>query len=99
MACFLFFTSRQVPKMTDETIPSVKLFSKENFNVDVTQLVINIYPSPEGGYFGYWHMNMPHADEDDEVNIEELYALKDATKAAYSQIRELLRMIEEQDDY
>lgn len=87
--------------MTEDTeqsaTPSVRLFNKEDFNVDATRLVVEIYPAPDNTYFGNWYLELPHDDED-SVDIDEFYALRDAALAAYNQIELLLKMIEEQED-
>jgi hypothetical protein len=99
LAGFLFFTPRQIPKMTEPEPPRVKLCDKESFlDIESTQIVVKVYPSPDGLYFGHWHLDISGATaDDDEVNIDELYALHEAIGAAYSEIKKLLEMIEEQD--
>lgn len=80
----------------DDATPSVRLFNREDFTVSATRLIVEVYPSPDGNYFGSWYMEIPHED-DDEVDLDELYALRDAVVAANNQIDLLLKMIEEQD--
>lgn len=83
--------------MTEEPIPSVRLYKRDDFNVPATRLIVEVYPSPDQSYFGSWYMEIPHENDEDEVDLDELYALRDAVSAASQQIELLLKMIEEQD--
>jgi hypothetical protein len=83
--------------MTEEPVPAVRIFNREDFNIEATRLVVEVYPSPDQKYFGHWYMELPY-DDNDDINLDEIYALQESTLAASRQIESLLQMIEDQED-
>jgi hypothetical protein len=80
----------------DEIVPAkVRLFDRKNSDIEVTKLIIEIYPTPDEKYIGHWYLQMPQAD-DDEIDVSEIESLMDATFAAAYQLDNLIHMIERQ---
>lgn len=81
--------------MDNEGTGKVRLFKRDELNIAVTKMVIEIYPSPDDTYIGYWYLDMPHEDQE-EVDLAEIEALMDSVFAAGYQLEKLIHMIEYQ---
>jgi hypothetical protein len=79
----------------EPSVGKVRLFNRKDLDIPVTKLTVEIYPSPDDTYVGYWYLDMPKED-DEMVNLSEIEALMDSVFAAGYQLEKLIHMVEYQ---